>query len=103
MKSWDALETLLAGYLNEDFADFYGNAWGAVDTFARNQPDYAPELRREITDVLSAYPSEADLERALDKLGLGYLISYDGWSSHRTWLLAVADRVEEILHKSPAA
>jgi hypothetical protein len=36
-------------------------------------------------------------------LGLDYLPTGDGWASHRTWLLAVADRVEEILRCSPAA
>jgi CdiI immunity protein len=103
MKSWESLGTLLGGYLNEDFAISYGTAWNAVESFAHGQPEYAPQLRREITDVLTAYQSEADLERALDRLGLGYLISYDGWNSHRTWLLAVADRVDDILRKSPAA
>jgi hypothetical protein len=103
MKSWDALETLLGGYLHEDFADLHGSAWGAVDEFARDEHDYAPQLRRQITDLISASASDTDLERALVGLGLNYLPTADGWGSHRTWLLAVADRVEEILHSSPAA
>jgi hypothetical protein len=103
MNSWDALKTLLGGYLHEDFADLHGDAWGAVDTFARDEPDYAPQLRRQVTELISACPSESRLERALVDLGLNYLPTADGWDSHRTWLLAVADRVDEILHSSPAA
>ena len=97
------MKTLLGGYLHEDFADFHGNAWGAVDAFVQNQPEYAPQLRRQITELISASPSEADLERALVVLGLNYLPTADGWDSHRTWLLAVADRVDQLLHTSPAA
>jgi hypothetical protein len=103
MNSPDALHTLLGAFLNEDFVLLYGDAWGAVEAFAREEPDYSRQLRREITDVLTAYQSEAELEHALVRLGLGYLISYDGWDSHRTWLLAVADRVDDILRKSSAA
>ncbi|HEV2886131.1 MAG TPA: contact-dependent growth inhibition system immunity protein [Jatrophihabitans sp.] len=103
MKSWDALESLLAGHLHEDYVDLHGSAWGAVDDFARGQTEYAPQLRGEITDLLSAYQSESDLEGALVDLGLDYLPTADGWDSHRAWLLAVADRVDEILHRSPAA
>jgi CdiI immunity protein len=103
MKSWDALETLLGGYLHEDFADLHGSAWGAVEDFARDEHDYAPQLRRQITELISASPSESDLEGALVGLGLNYLPTADRWESHRIWLLAVADRVDEILHSSPAA
>jgi hypothetical protein len=103
MKSWDALQTLLGGYLHEDFADVHGSAWGAVAEFAREEPDYAPQLCREITELLSACTSEAELDSALVELGTCYLPAGDGWDSDRTWLLAVADRVEQILHKTPAA
>jgi len=99
----NALHHLSDAYLHEDFADLYGSAWGAVDTYARNEPEYAPELRRDITQLLSSCKTEAALEGALTRLDLGYLPTGDGWADHRTWLLAVADRVEEILHKSPAA
>ena len=54
MKSWDALESLLAGYLHEDFVDVHGSAWGAVEDYARDQVDYAPQLRGQITDLLDA-------------------------------------------------
>jgi hypothetical protein len=103
MNDLKALKHLLGGYLHEDFVDLHGSAWGAVDTFARDEPEFAPHLRREITDLIDAYRSESDLEGALDDLGLTYVPTADGWDDHRTWLLAVADRVDEILHSSPAA
>lgn len=103
MKSWDALETLLSGYLHEDFADLHGSAWGAVDTFARSQPSYAPQLRDEVMELVNDHQSESSLESALVDLGLDYLPTADGWENHRAWLLAVADRVDQILHTSPAA
>ncbi len=103
MNDLDALHHLLDAYLHEDFADLHGSAWAAVDTYARDEPQYAPQLRREVTELLSTCKSEADLEDALVDLGIGYLPTGDGWDGHRPWLLAVADRVEEILRKSPAA
>ena len=103
MKSWKALENLLGAYFNEDYVDLYGSASEAVDQFAQGQPESAPQLRGEITDLLRAYQSESDLEGALVDLGLDYLPTADGWDSHQAWLLAVADRVDEILHRSPAA
>jgi hypothetical protein len=103
MKSWDALGCLLAGYLHEDFVDLHGSAWGAVDDFARSQTDYAPQLRREITELLDAHQSEVSLQAAVESLGLDYLPEADGWVSYRAWLLAVADRVDQVLQTSPAA
>ncbi len=103
MKSSDALATLLAGYLHEDFVDLHGSAWGAVDHYARVQSEFAPQLRQEIDDLLTSYDSESSLQAAVAALGLDYLPEADGWESYRTWLLAVADRVDAILRKSPAA
>ncbi len=103
MNDLNALRHLVDAYLHEDFADLHGNAWGAVGAYARDEPEHAPQLRGEITQLLSACESESALEGALVDLGLGYLPTGDGWDSHRTWLLAVADHVEEILHTSPAA
>ena len=97
------MESLLAGYLHEDYVDLHGSAWGAVDDFARGQTEHAPQLRLEISDLLSTCQSESDLEGALVDLGLDYLPTADGWDSYRAWLLAVADRVDQILHTSPAA
>jgi hypothetical protein len=103
MTAYNALEQFLGGYLNEDWTDEYADAWQAVDDFARSQHGDALHLRREIEGIIRHYPSEDALFTCLLRLGLGYRIQAGGWTSHREWLLAVADRVEEVLRKSPAA
>lgn len=103
MTEYDVLEQFLGGYLNEDWADDYSDPWEAVDDFVHSQHDDALHLRDAIEDVIRQYPSEDALFKRLLRLGLGYRIQFHGWTSHRAWLLAVADRVDEILHTSPAA
>lgn len=103
MTKYEALEQLLGGYLNEDWTDDYADPWQAVDDFPLSQHSYALKLRSEIEDIIRQYPSEDALDAQLTRLGLGYRIQFNGWTSHRDWLLAVADRVEKVLRKSPAA
>jgi hypothetical protein len=100
---YEALEQLLGGYLNEDWTDDYADPWQAVDDFVQSEHSDAVNLRLEITDIIRQYPSEDALDAQLTRLGLGYRIQFNGWTSHRDWLLAVADRVEKVLRKSPAA
>ena len=85
------------GYLNEDWADEYADPWQAVDDFVRSQHDDALYLRGAIEEVIRQYPSEDALFARLLRLGLGYRIQFNGWTSHRDWLLAVAARVDEVL------
>ncbi|HST47043.1 contact-dependent growth inhibition system immunity protein [Jatrophihabitans sp.] len=103
MKRLRALHHLVDAYLHEDFADLYGSAWGAVEQYARAEPEYARQLSRDIAYLLDACTSESELESALDDLGICYLPTGDGWTDHRTWLLAVANRVDSIVRTSPAA
>ncbi|HEX8096361.1 contact-dependent growth inhibition system immunity protein [Jatrophihabitans sp.] len=103
MTEFEALETLLGGYLHEDWADDHPTALQAIDEFAHAEPDYAPLIRADVDEVVGRFRSEAELAVQLRKLGLVYRIQFDGWTSHRDWLLAVADRVDEVLRKSPAA
>ena len=53
--------------------------------------------------VLSRCHSEQEVVQTLRQLGIVYYPPGDGWVSYRAWLLAVAARVDENLHKSPAA
>ena len=103
MKHFQALEQLFGAYLHEDWADDYADLWDAVDSFARRQPVHAPAVRGEVEQVLAACESEAALEECLERLGLIYYPPGAGWASHRAWLLAVADRVEQTLRRTPAA
>ena len=103
MKRYPALEQLFGGYLHEDWADDYADFAQAVDAFVEHQPDLAPAASGEIAQLLVECDSEADLEQRLDDLGLVYYPPGLGWSSYRSWVLAVASRLEEALRKSPAA
>jgi hypothetical protein len=103
MKKLIALGHLVGAYLHEDFVDCHGSARGAVEDFARDEPEYALRLSSEIAYLLSRCQSEPEVESALDDLGICYLPTGDGWPDHRTWLLAVADQIDAIMRKSPAA
>jgi hypothetical protein len=93
----------MGGYLNEDWPFEYGGPWAAVEAFVRHEPASAPSVRADIDRLLARSDSDREVEDQLDKFGLGYRPSTDGSVSYRAWLLAVADRVDELLHKSPAA
>lgn len=103
MNDLEALHQLLGAYLYEDWDIDYGDPWKAVEAFVREEPEYAPNLPADIRRAVAESNTDAELEKRLDKFGLGYAATTAGWSSYGTWLLAVADRVEEILRKSPAA
>ena len=98
-----ALEQLFGGHLHEDWADDYTDSLHAVDGFVRGQPSFAPAAPGELVRLLAECDSEAQLIQALAYLGLVYYPLGDGWRSYRAWALAVADRLDEALHKSPAA
>jgi len=97
------LEQFFGGYLNEDWADDYSDPWEAVDDFVHCQPSYALRLRSAIEAIVREYPAQDVLEIRLIRMGLGYRIQFHGWTSHRDWLMAVADRVDEVLRTTPAA
>ncbi len=99
----EALEALLVGYLHEDWADDYPDVWHAIDDYSTSNPTRARRLRADVDHVLERCHTENDTEDCLDRLGLTYHPPGAGWNSYRQWLVAVADRVDELLHKSPAA
>lgn len=102
--STPALGHLLGAYLHPDWQMDYPDSMAAVTDFARSEPDSAPKLRAEITALLSDVATESELEEyLLTELHSTYLPVGDGWSSPREWLLAAANRVDEVLRRSPAA
>jgi hypothetical protein len=103
MRKLNALGTLIGGYLNEEWYLEYGDPWVAIERFVLWEPDYAPFIRADIEALTSQCVTDQDLETELDRFGLGYAATTAGWKSYGAWLLAVADRVDELLHKSPAA
>jgi hypothetical protein len=103
MSDLKALGTLIGGYLNEDWPEDYGDPWAAVEAFVRYEPGYAPAVRSDVEQLVAEQISDREVEKRLAKFGLGYRPSVDGSIMYRTWLLDVADRVDELLHRSPAA
>lgn len=103
MREFDGLGALIGGYLNEDWYLEYGDPWVAIERFVLWEPDYAPRVRTDVDKLIAQDRSDEEVEQMMDKFGLGYDAVGAGWSSYRTWLLAVADRVDQILHTSPAA
>ena len=103
MSDLEALHQLMGAYLHEDWYLEYGDPWVAVEAFTRDEPEHAPALSADIRRVIDQSTSDSELEARLDKFGLGYAATTDGWSSYEAWLVAVADRVDQLLHTSPAA
>jgi CdiI immunity protein len=103
MKRLEALRALLDCYLHEDWADDYADLWHAVDDFTDGEPNWAPRFAADVRQVLDQCHTEPEIEQLLNRLGMVYYPLGDGWSSYRTWLLAVAAHVEKNLHKTPAA
>ncbi|HEY0166380.1 MAG TPA: contact-dependent growth inhibition system immunity protein [Jatrophihabitans sp.] len=103
MSNLESLNQLLGCYLNEDWYLEYGDPWKAVEAFVREEPDDAPALRADIDLAVAEAGSDQELERRLDRLGLGYAATTAGWETYGAWLRAVADRVDQLLHTSPAA
>jgi contact-dependent growth inhibition (CDI) system CdiI-like immunity protein len=103
MNKFPALEQLFSGHLHEDWADDYADSLQAVDAFVEGQPSYAPAAPGELAQLLAMCDSEAALEQALINLGMDYYPPGDGWDTYRAWTLAVAARLDEALHRSPAA
>jgi hypothetical protein len=101
MKQLPALELLLVAYLHEDWADDYPDIWHAVDDFSEGEPR-AAHIRADVNQILTECQSEKEIQQTLRALGISYYPPGDGWESYRSWLLAVAARVEQNLHKSPA-
>jgi hypothetical protein len=103
MRELNALGTLIGGYLNEDWPEEYGDPWVAIERFVLWEPGFAPAVRSDVDRVIAECTSDQEVEKVLDKFGLGYAATTAGWDSYGAWLLAVADRVDELLHTSPAA
>jgi hypothetical protein len=91
---WPELQTLLAGYLNEDWSLDYPNVWAAVDGFRRESP---PDLIAAAVTTIGELMTEPDPERALqsacDELGCGYYPPGDGMT-YLEWFTRIKDVLE---------
>jgi hypothetical protein len=103
MSDFEALDTLIGGTSMRIGTSTTAIPWAAVERFVLWEPEYAPSVRAEVDKLLVQCGTDEEVERMMDTFGLGYAATTAGWASYGTWLLAVADRVDELLHTSPAA
>ena len=86
-----ALRRLLGAYVNEDWPEFYDDVWAAVDDYIQSAPVLASSLPSDIEAVLREFPTDEELERYLDELGIGYQ-PQTGEGGFRVWLIQVSRR-----------
>jgi hypothetical protein len=99
MTARPGLELFLGGYLHQDwFDDYHGDVWGAVEDFARSEPEDAPLIGTEIEALLASGMSEHQLRTLIvDELDGQYWLEDDDPETYRAWLTEVAARVDQIL------
>jgi hypothetical protein len=89
-KKWPELHDLFTAYLNQDVLDEYTDPWEAVADFKRREPEGAARRAAEEAVELAASSSDdQELDRAIGRLGVGYLPGADGWRV-RDWLVELA-------------
>ena len=88
-----ALEHLLGAYFHLDWYYEHGDEWANVDDFIAGAPSLVGQLPGEISEVLDAYPDEADLKAYL--LSLGSCYTTDAAGGYRGWLSEIARRVSQ--------
>jgi hypothetical protein len=91
-----ALAHLAGAYFHLDWAEEFDNEWTAVDAFAKGSADLAPGLPREVDQLLTDCPTDADVSAYLCSIGSALTGPEDGGSA-REWLRAIARRVEDSL------
>ena len=88
--STSPLETLVGAYFHQDMFDHYDDEFAAVDDFIASDISRARVLPAEISQALTAHPTEEALGQYLRGLGLAF--STNGLS-YREWLTQIAEHV----------
>jgi CdiI immunity protein len=88
------LELLISVYFGEDWDLFGDTAAAVLESFRDDEPDLVVQRAYEqVVELLERDLDEAELEAALERLGLGYHPPGDG-TTHRQWLEQVARFLE---------
>lgn len=97
MAKYEGLNQFTGVFLSYDWPEDWGSEPAAVDGFARDDPEMARLLIKEIDEILAGIPSEAELNRLVyDQYYLGYLVESE-WPSIAVWLRDVQRRLTEKL------
>ncbi len=96
--AFPALYTLAQIYFSEDWPDFYNDdPLCAVEAFVKGHPGLSDQLPSEVEALVESEVSEAELGDLFRRIELLYDPPVLDHLSYRDWLLAVAERVREVL------
>lgn len=98
-----ALHHLMGAYYHQDWDLDYDTDEATVQAFMRETPDVAGDLPREISEVLSNTPAEADVKELLLSLGCEVDPSPTSNGSYRTWLAELAAYARQALERGGTA
>ncbi|WP_250402367.1 contact-dependent growth inhibition system immunity protein [Streptomyces cellostaticus] len=97
-KRFPELSSLLGGYFHQDYPRFYDSHREALDDYLdRNPGEYLAAAAQELGDFLSCVPSDEDLDRATEILGL-MVYPPDGVSL-RQWLTDIEGLITHRLRR----
>ncbi|MGA8258271.1 MAG: contact-dependent growth inhibition system immunity protein [Nocardioides sp.] len=86
------LKYLMECYYHQDFYEFDGTEWGALDEFLSRDSSLAPKLPAEIAVVLAHVETESELADFVAQLGAQ--VHWDDTpGGYRGWLAEIARRV----------
>ena len=89
----EALDHLMGAYFHQDWTLDHPDEWAVLAQFERDEPDLARKLPDEISEVLTEFTTEAELEHYVVRvLGGDFNAEHDG-GTYRAWLQQIADRV----------
>ena len=89
-----ALRLLAGAYFHQDWMIDSNDEWAVLREFVDGEPHLAPDVPREVAEVLARFPTEGALEEYLRGLGSYYTTSPEE-GGYRGWLIEIARRVSE--------
>lgn len=93
---WSMLSNFLGAYFHQDFDAEYAEPWDAVLDYRRGATGARrATVANQIRHLVAISDDDQDIEAAVDSLGMHYSPTYDGYSSYRVWLTAVADFLDD--------
>jgi hypothetical protein len=85
-QEWDEVRTLFGGYLHQDFAEDYGDMWGAVRQYCAESSSVSVIVAAEqISEILEQFDDEERLDSVTGQLGSSYYPPGVG-QTYREWM-----------------
>jgi hypothetical protein len=84
---WDEVRTLFGGYLHQDFAEDYGDVWGAVRQYCAESSSASIVVAAEqVRELLERFDDEEGLDSITSRLGSSYYPPGVG-QTYRGWMI----------------